>query len=343
MRLGSSSAFAGFKAKARAKTFGAKTFRARTFVLPVALGIGALLAFQADAQQSPPPSANPPAAPEGPVPPPGPDAQPQAPRWRDGARGGWNRGGRQDGPQAAISAQDRDAYFSARIAAVKAGLLLTPEQEKLWPPAEAAVRDMVRQRAEAREQFRKEGRPSNPIDAMRKMGEAQAARGEAMKKMADAVGPLYASLNDDQKRRLRFLTRGFGRMAMGMGMGAGMGPGMRMGMAGPRGFDHHMGPDGERREWGRNWGGDRDRDMHRGPDSDGQRGYGQRWREGMNDRGMNDRGMNDRGTNDRGMSGRGMGGRGMNDDGASRDSDRSRRFDRNESDRGFDRGKGGED
>jgi hypothetical protein len=31
------------------------------------------------------------------------------------------------------------------------------------------------------------------------------ARGEALKKLADAAAPLYASLNDDQKNRLPFL------------------------------------------------------------------------------------------------------------------------------------------
>jgi hypothetical protein len=280
MKLGPSRAFSGLRAK--------------TLVLPLALGVGALLAFQADAQQSPQPPANPPAAPESAAPAPGPDAQSQQPRWR----GGWNRGG----PQAGISDQDRAAFFSARIAAIKAGLLLTPDQEKLWPPAEAAVRDMVRQRAEAREQFRKEGRPSNPIDALRKMGEFQAARGEAMKKMADAVGPLYSSLSDDQKRRLRFLTRGFGRM----------------GMAGHRG-DHRMDRGGERRDWGR------DRDMRRGPDGDGQRGFGPRWRQGMNG----------------GMNGGANGGMSRDsDNGESRGLDRNPGFDRNN---GFDRGNGIED
>jgi hypothetical protein len=292
MKLGPSRAFASLRAKTKAKAF----------VLPLALGAGVLLAFQADAQQSSPPPANPPAAPENAAPAPGPDAQPQMPRWREGRGGWWNRGDRQDGPQTGMSEQDRAAFFSARLAAIKAGLLLTPDQEKLWPPAEAAVRDMVRQRAEARERFRKEGRPANPIDAMRKMGEAQAARGEMMKKMADAVGPLYASLSDEQKRRLRVLGRGFGRMGMAEG----------------RGFHHHMGPGNER--GGRDWG--RDRDMHRGPDGDGQRGFGRRWREGMNS-------DMDQGSDDR--QGRGL--------------ERNRSFERNDRDRGggFDRGNGIED
>src|SRR5947208_15249232 len=45
-----------------------------------------------------------------------------------------------------MSPEDRAALTDARIAAVKAGLKLTPEQEKLWPPVEAAVRDFAKLR-----------------------------------------------------------------------------------------------------------------------------------------------------------------------------------------------------
>ncbi|HJZ21063.1 MAG TPA: hypothetical protein VJ226_08900, partial [Bradyrhizobium sp.] len=41
---------------------------------------------------------------------------------------------------ARLSAEDRAAFADARIAAVHAGLKLTPDQEKLWPPVESAVR-----------------------------------------------------------------------------------------------------------------------------------------------------------------------------------------------------------
>src|SRR3979490_73369 len=42
--------------------------------------------------------------------------------------------------------EDRAAFPDARIAAVKAGLKLTPDQEKLWPPVETAVRDFAKLR-----------------------------------------------------------------------------------------------------------------------------------------------------------------------------------------------------
>ena len=37
-----------------------------------------------------------------------------------------------------MNPEDRAAFADARIAAVHAGLKLTPDQEKLWPPVEAA-------------------------------------------------------------------------------------------------------------------------------------------------------------------------------------------------------------
>ena len=41
-----------------------------------------------------------------------------------------------------INPEDRAAFVDARIAAVHAGLKLTADQEKLWPPVESAVRDL---------------------------------------------------------------------------------------------------------------------------------------------------------------------------------------------------------
>ena len=45
-----------------------------------------------------------------------------------------------------LSPQDRTAFADARIAAVHAGLTLTPDQEKLWPPVEKAIRDFAKLR-----------------------------------------------------------------------------------------------------------------------------------------------------------------------------------------------------
>src|ERR1017187_4579466 len=45
-----------------------------------------------------------------------------------------------------MSPEDRAAFTDARIAAVHAGLKLSADQEKLWPPVEAAVRDFAKLR-----------------------------------------------------------------------------------------------------------------------------------------------------------------------------------------------------
>ena len=41
-------------------------------------------------------------------------------------------------------ADDHEAFLDAKLAGLKAGLRLTPDQEKLWPPFETAVRDAAK-------------------------------------------------------------------------------------------------------------------------------------------------------------------------------------------------------
>lgn len=172
------------------------------------------------------------------------------PRGGDEARRGPGRGegwGDGRGRMGQLSDTDRQAMLSARLAAAKAALLLTPEQEKQWGPLEAAIRDSVKLRQDWRARIEKDGPAANPVDRMKRMGEMASARGAAMTKLADAAGPLYTSLTDDQKRRLRLVGGMGGGLGMGMGggMGPGMGPGARggerfhgEGMRGGRGADH---------------------------------------------------------------------------------------------------------
>ena len=118
----------------------------------------------------------------------------------------------------ALSPEDRAAFRDARIAGLHAGLKLNPDQEKLWPPVETALRDLAKQR-EARMQAwseRREQAQDNPPEALRGMADAATARGEALRKLADATAPLYATLDEGQKRRAMILARPMGR---------GMGPG----------------------------------------------------------------------------------------------------------------------
>ncbi len=111
-----------------------------------------------------------------------------------------------------FSPEDIEAFTDARIAALHAGLRLSPDQQQMWPPVEQAIRDLVKLR---REQFRawreRRDEGSDPRDdlpgMLRGMAERQALRAEALRKLAEAATPLYASFDDGQKRRLRMLVR----------------------------------------------------------------------------------------------------------------------------------------
>jgi hypothetical protein len=111
--------------------------------------------------------------------------------------------------QERLSPADRKALTDMRIGIVKAALQLKPDQEKYWP----AVADAIRARAAMREQriatlralVDKGGEPQ-PIDLMRARADALTQKGDAVRKLADAWQPLYASLDEDQKRRMRFLV-----------------------------------------------------------------------------------------------------------------------------------------
>ena len=112
-----------------------------------------------------------------------------------------------------MSPEDRAALTDARIAAVKAGLKLTPDQEKLWPPVEAAVRDFAKlriDRANARMNAERDSqdaeKPDDPVARLRDRADTMAATAAAMKRIADAADPLYKTLDDGQKRRLAILT-----------------------------------------------------------------------------------------------------------------------------------------
>jgi zinc resistance-associated protein len=109
-----------------------------------------------------------------------------------------------------FTAEDRAAFFEARLAAIRAGLRLTAAQEAMWPPVEAAARDMAKQATELRAQRESIGGASDPIERMARMGDAASKRGAAMTKLAEAARPLYASLNEDQKRRLQVLLHAGG-------------------------------------------------------------------------------------------------------------------------------------
>jgi hypothetical protein len=152
-----------------------------------------------------------------------------------------------------MNPEDRAAFADARIAAVHAGLKLSADQEKLWPPVEAAVREFAKlriDRANARMNAAPDDssrqKPDDPVARLRERADNMATSAAAMKKIADAADPLYKTLDDGQKRRLAVLTH------------------MERGFRGGEGWRH--------RGWDRGEGGrDRDRGLDRNRyDRDGE-------------------------------------------------------------------------
>ena len=164
-----------------------------------------------------------------------------------------------------VSPADLAAFTDARIAALKAGLELTPDQQKNWPAFEQALRDMAQlrmQRIEARQARMQQGgtqqgaapQPAQgqngPFDRLAHRADAMAKTSAALKKVADTGAPLYQSLTDAQKERFKTLARAlrphprrfaFNAQRDGGWRQHGMRPGMGEGMGG-----HHRGrPDGD--------------------------------------------------------------------------------------------------
>ena len=162
------------------------------------------------------------------------------------------------------SAEDLAAFTDARIAALKAGLQLTPDQAKNWPPFEQALREAAQLRAEriARMQQR-ENAPADqaapqqsegsPFDRLAQRADRMAKASATLKKVAETGAPLYQSLTDAQKQRFtrlaRMLRPRFRRFAFNEREGGWRPGGERFhGRGGDeRGFGprhHRFGPDG---------------------------------------------------------------------------------------------------
>jgi len=145
-----------------------------------------------------------------------------------------------DGPKGAErwrpTAEDVAAFADARIAALKAGLKLTPEQEKNWPAVETAMRDFAKQRSERFAARASADKPADRFERLSQRADAMAQQGAALKKLTEAAGPLYKSLDDSQKQRFWTLAR----------LGGERGGWHRGGHHGHHGYDrmHHRGPRG---------------------------------------------------------------------------------------------------
>jgi hypothetical protein len=120
--------------------------------------------------------------------------------------------------------------------------MLNADQERHWPAFEQAMQDLQKMRLDRRQKMRearrqrrearnddnrdfrdgrdkqdmREGRGqrpprSNPAERMRERATRLSENGAVLKRLADALEPLYSSLNDEQKRRFAVLSRGGGQ------------------------------------------------------------------------------------------------------------------------------------
>ena len=110
-------------------------------------------------------------------------------------------------PPGPPSAADLQAFTEMRIETVKGALQLTPDQAKLWPPIEEAIRA----RAAARQQRLAklaarldDPKEVSPLEFLSARAESLTQRGASLKKYVEAWRPLYQTLDDKQKIRLRF-------------------------------------------------------------------------------------------------------------------------------------------
>ena len=113
-----------------------------------------------------------------------------------------------------LSGSELETLSDARIAIVKFALQLTPEQEKLWPTVEAAIRARAagRQARLANKQERigelrdknviEMVRDRDPIAFLNRRSDALAQRAVELKLLAAAWQPLYETLSADQRKRL---------------------------------------------------------------------------------------------------------------------------------------------
>jgi LTXXQ motif family protein len=108
-----------------------------------------------------------------------------------------------------FTAADWNALTDARIGVVKAALQLKPDQTKYWPAIEDAIRARATMRQEhiaALKARVAEKTEFQPVDFIRARADYLAQRADSLKKLADAWQPLYATLDADQKRRMRLLS-----------------------------------------------------------------------------------------------------------------------------------------
>ncbi len=96
---------------------------------------------------------------------------------------------------------DAAAVLAARIAALKTVLELTPDQEKLWGPVEASIRQIAADSAKRKAERAAAEPPADFLTILDRIADAEAVRATDLKAFVAAARPLVDSLSDEQKRR----------------------------------------------------------------------------------------------------------------------------------------------
>jgi len=112
-------------------------------------------------------------------------------------------------PKGGPGPQDLSALTDTRVELVKIALQMTPEQQKLWPPVEEAIRARSTARHERLAKLAaaaNDDKEYTPIDILRARADGLVQRGTTLKKLVDAWQPLYETLDMRQKLRLRILS-----------------------------------------------------------------------------------------------------------------------------------------
>jgi len=114
-------------------------------------------------------------------------------------------------PPERLSGLDSNRLTDLRIDLVKAALQLTPEQQKLWPPVENAIRARAEDRKARFEKIAEtmgkradesSADSRDPIAFMERRAEALAQRSVDLNKLAEAWKPLYKTLSPEQRQRM---------------------------------------------------------------------------------------------------------------------------------------------
>jgi flagellar biosynthesis regulator FlaF len=117
-----------------------------------------------------------------------------------------------------LNATELNTLTDMRVDLVKAALQLTPEQEKLWPPVESAIRANAEDRkariAKVQEtvgiradQSRADlMRNRDPIAFLQRRSQALAQRSADLDRLAEAWQPLYNTLSQEQRQRMASLA-----------------------------------------------------------------------------------------------------------------------------------------